>query len=152
MKKIILTESQFKFVVREMMGENGYQKSGFIPPDGNSMTGGRMAHSSYPETVKVKGTAFLDWLDQQKDEDTYVDYYWDELYNYFADKVLTYDANREEGFDDSVGIPKYSQINLDKANYTDGEAVIDGAPIPDEVKMELKQEFRNYAEWSAEEN
>ena len=152
MRKIILTESQFKSVVREMMGENGYQRSGFIPPDGNSMTGGRMAHSSYPETVKVGGEQFLDWLDQQEEADNYVDYYWDELYNYFAGKVLKYDANREEGFDDSVGIPKYSQINLDKANYADGETVIDGAPVPDDVKAVLKQEFRKYAEFMSEEN
>lgn len=152
MKKIILTESQFKSVVREMMEDNGYQKGGFIPPDGNSMTGGRWGHSSNPETVKVGGEQFLDWLDQQEEADNYVDYYWDELYNYFSGKVLKYNANREEGFDDSVGIPKYSQINIDKANYGEAEAIIDGAPVPDEVKMELKQEFRNYAQFMSEEN
>ena len=146
MRKITLTESQFKTVVKEMMGENGYQRGGFVSPDGNSMTGGRWGHSSDPHTVTVSGDEFLDWLDQQGEEDSVIDIYWDELYNGLYGVALKYDASRETGFDDSVGTPHYDYVNLDNANYSQSDAIFDSLNVPDDVKQTLKQELRNYAE------
>ena len=135
MKRILVTENQFKTVVREMMGAG---RSYFAQGDGNAMTSGRVSHSE--ESVVMKEEDFKNFLvwfgDKMPDGDQY-DELWDRLYNDLCQQPFQCTLTVEKGVDEPSCIGPYEELNAEKSDFSQVFSEIDG--LLDDITPETKQ-------------